>query len=234
MPKKPDTPNKEEPSRICLDCGFLCFGENTEVTRPMRIMLAAHGRGVMFDHYEKTECHKNLWDWSLHYSALDFDVLIDEIERNRNKCDGFFKHIAGLTPEQHMQEFLLKQRGLAYKDEKGQRQESLPEGAVMFKDNFHPVIINKDGGRVATPQAAKCLEALYKADKEGKPLRNQQLKTRTQSKAKKFNLKQVFKRGNDPEIYQELISESTDVSSGQKKSFSLNEKYIYQSSDSQE
>ncbi|MBI5119093.1 hypothetical protein HZA56_21725 [Candidatus Poribacteria bacterium] len=237
MPKSSGQPpnlSGKQSSRTCLDCGFLNV-EGNEVTRHMRMMLATRGGACgIFHHMERTTCSKGSWLSEPDFADFDFNAIVaKESERSRDKCLDFMLYRAGYTPEEHKQiEFKALLETKECNDQEGQAQ-ALPENAVTFKDDFMTVAINGEMLET-TQQAAKCLRVLYEAFNKEEWLRNQQLKRRTGSKAKSFNLKQVFKRGDAPKIYTKLISEQGEARDGQKKSFSLNKEYTYQSLDSQE
>ena len=52
---------------------------------------------------EKWRCARNLWDWELHYARPNWDAVAGEIECDRRGCRGFFRHIPGRTPAEHLE-----------------------------------------------------------------------------------------------------------------------------------
>jgi hypothetical protein len=95
-------PPEESKPKTCLDCGFLTI-EGRELSSAERIMLVANA-GVMPAHPERTRCVKKLWAmYDLTYLGDCFQGVIDELERPRDGCKGFFSYQPGFTPEEHRQ-----------------------------------------------------------------------------------------------------------------------------------
>jgi ribosomal protein S27AE len=88
--------------QTCLDCGFLTI-EGRELTQGDRVMLGMRGQySVMPAHPERTTCSKNLWvSYDLHYSGDSWEGILEELDRSRNKCPGFFAYNAGLSLAAH-------------------------------------------------------------------------------------------------------------------------------------
>jgi hypothetical protein len=91
---------KLKPKRTCTDCGFLAFGD-VEVDLEDRIRLDSEmGNREPVDNWR---CARNLWDWGLHYSVMNWDALRGEVVADRRGCTGFMKWNPGHTPTQHFQ-----------------------------------------------------------------------------------------------------------------------------------
>lgn len=68
-------------------------------------MLGSRGHSaVMPARSEQTTCLKNLWvDYDLTYSGDSMDGVIEEIEKNRDQCPGFFRYEPGVSPVDHVE-----------------------------------------------------------------------------------------------------------------------------------
>ena len=84
----------------CKDCGFLAFKER-EVSKAERIELerpvSAGGLDLSLVRAspDRTSCARNLW--------TEGGGVLEEIDRPRRKCPGFYRHEAGYSPAQHFE-----------------------------------------------------------------------------------------------------------------------------------
>ena len=91
--------------RTCADCGFLAYG-GEEARRVDRVLLVLLGSGSSSGKSpsgpaERWSCAKGLWLWELGYTQPDWDVVIDEVAKNRRGCRGFSRWKPGWSPAQH-------------------------------------------------------------------------------------------------------------------------------------
>lgn len=88
------------PKRTCTDCGFLAFGElEADVEDRIRLDAEVGGRSPI----ENWRCARNLWDWGLHYSQMNWEALKGEVLYDRRGCRGFLSWNPGHNPAQHFE-----------------------------------------------------------------------------------------------------------------------------------
>jgi hypothetical protein len=68
-------------------------------------MLASGGQSAkMPAHPEWTNCFQERWiDYDLNYSGDSFGAVLEELESDRDGCDGFIKYEPGSNPQQHLE-----------------------------------------------------------------------------------------------------------------------------------
>jgi len=92
----------------CLNCGFLSFGEDTEVSTADRILLHAVKESPKLPPVDELCCSRKSWvDYDLIYGATDTGGIIDEIQKDRRDCQAFFRYWPGWSPSGH-RDLLLK------------------------------------------------------------------------------------------------------------------------------
>jgi hypothetical protein len=77
--------------------------EEEEIKTSDRALLGAQGKVTLPAGAELTNCRRGLWaGYELTCCTPDIDGVFDEIEKNRNKCIGFFRYEPAFTPAQHL------------------------------------------------------------------------------------------------------------------------------------
>ncbi len=96
------------PRRItCLECGFFSL-EDKEVSSADRILLHMRGTAGGCPPLDSLGCWRSLWvEYDLTYCGVDAGAILDEVQRDRRNCKGFFRYNSGNSPSDH-QELLLK------------------------------------------------------------------------------------------------------------------------------
>ena len=94
---------KLRPKRACTDCGFLAYGD-LEATREDRWLIHEEGElGSLPGKVEEWRCARNLWTWGIDYFRPNWEATLDEANRDRRGCRGFFRQIPGRTPAEHLE-----------------------------------------------------------------------------------------------------------------------------------
>jgi hypothetical protein len=86
--------------KTCSDCGFLSWN-GKEIGRASRIMLDTRFQAGAFSEVEAVGCSRRLWTDALYYGGKNAETVFEEIERDRNACEGFLGYRPGWSPDEH-------------------------------------------------------------------------------------------------------------------------------------
>ena len=81
--------------------------QHQEVDTSTRIMLYNPESATQPSGAEYFHCFRSMWTWPLHYGAVDYGVVQEEVRQSRRDCRGFYRYRPGWSPIEH-RELVLK------------------------------------------------------------------------------------------------------------------------------